>query len=142
MEIQVLRKMKYQNTYIYVMQFEYCFQYLFSTGSDIYQQHVFFLPPVWKRILYRLGLIKKLYSEQQLEEGEKIILSGAMESLDKLDDPKFRAERRKANKVAKEKNKSAGCVWQAREGKDDMYYMCLTHKQIVRMQDGVKPRHD
>lgn len=142
MIIRVLRKMRYQNTFIYVLNFDYCFQYLFSTGSDIYQNHILLLPPSWKRILYRLGLIKELYSKDELEEGEKIVLSGAMKTIDELNNPKIKAERRKTNKIAKQEKKSNDCLWQAREGKDEPYYMCLTHKQIVRMEDGVQPRHN
>lgn len=141
MRITCLRKMRYQNTFIWVMQFDYCFQYLFPYGANIYQNHIFLNPPFWKRILYRLGLIKDLYSKEQLEEGEKIVLSGAMKTLDELNDPKAKAERRKANKVAKQQKKSNDCLWQAREGKDEPYYMCLTHKQAVRMEDGVSPNH-
>ena len=142
MKITVLRKMKYQNTFVYVMQFDYCFQYLFPYGPDIYQNHIFLLPPIWKRVLYRVGLIKDLYNREQLEEGEKIVLSGAMKTLDELNDPKARAERQQANKAAKVQKKVNNCIWQAREGKDDMYYICLTHKQIVRMVEGEQPKHN
>ena len=134
--------MKYQNTFIWIMQFDYCFQYLFPHGSDIYQNHIFINPPVWKRIFYRFGMIKNLYTKEQLEEGEKIVLSGAMKTLDELNDPKAIEERRKDNKVAKLQKEVNDCLWQATEGKDDMYFMCLTHKQIVRMVDGEQPKHN
>ena len=134
--------MRYQNTFIWVMQFEYCFQYLFPYGSDIYQNHIFFLPVLWKRILYRLGLMKTIYSKEQLEVGEKIVLSGAMETLDKLNDPNVRAEHRKAKKQFKKKMKEQkDCVWQAQEMQEGMYYAFLTHKEIIKMEDGVQPTH-
>lgn len=142
MQIQVLRKLRYQGITVYVMQFEYCFQYLIPYGADIYQNHIFIRPPIWVRILYRLGLIKNLYSQEQIEEGEKIILSGAIKTIDELNDPKARAERKAINKAAKRQKEINACLWQAREGKDGMYYVCLTHKQIVRMEDGVQPRHN
>ena len=130
------------------MQFEYCFQYLFSHGSDIYQNHIFITPPIWTRILYRLGLVKNLYSRETLEEGEKIILSGAIKTIDELNDPTAQAKRRKDIREAKAKkeaearqNKPTECIWQAREAKDGMYYLCLTHNIAVKMEEGIKPKH-
>ena len=148
MQIRVLRKMKYQNRNVYIMNFDYCFQYLFSHGSDIYQNHIFITPPIWTRILYRLGLIKNLYTRETLEEGEKIILSGAMKTIDELNDPVAQAKRRKDIREAKAQNEAriaqierTECIWQARESKDDMFYLCLTHNIAVKMEEGVKPKH-
>lgn len=142
MKIQILRKMRYQNVYVYVLNFDYCFQYLFPYGAEIYQNHIFLNPPVWKRILYRLGLIENLYSREQLEEGEKIVLSGAMKTIDELNDPKAIKERRKLNRKTKKENKLKECLWQTREGKVSPYYLCLVHKKTVPMVDGVQPKHN
>ena len=149
MTINVLRKMKYRDTFIYVFQMDYTFMYLFSLNNEIYQNRIELVPPVWKRILYRLGLMKTLYTKEQTEEGGKIVLSGAVESLDKLSDPKLKAEHRKAKKALKRKFKEAKdsneCIWQAQEGLQEgqsiMHYVCLTHKEIVKMEDGVQPKH-
>ncbi len=46
--------------------------------------HVIFNPSFLNGVLYFFGIRKSAYTEKQLEEGEQIILSGAMRSYDKL----------------------------------------------------------
>ena len=136
--------MKYGRYFIYVMQFEYEFQYLIPHGSDIHQDRITMLPRLDKRILWRLGLIKTPYNKEQVEEGETILLSGAMKTLDVVTDPKYKKEKRKKVRdlqEARSRKRKAGCLWQTREFKEGAYYMCLTHKEIVRMKDGVNPKH-
>ncbi len=137
--------MKYGRYFIYVMQFEYEFQYLIPHGSDIHQDRITMLPRLDKRILWRLGLIKTPYNKEQLEEGETIVLSGAMKTLDTITDPKYKREKRKKIKelhADRVKVRKAGCLWQTREFKEGAYYMCLTHKELVKMEDGVAPIHE
>ena len=142
MKVQVLRKMKYAGTFIYVFQFEYVFMYLFHFNGEIYQNHFSLIPNLSARFLWKLRMVDSPFVSEQLEEGEKIILSGAMKSLDELNDPKAKIKQDESNKLAKHEKELNKCTWQAREGKDDKYYFCLTHKTAVRMQDGVLPRHE
>ena len=140
MTVTVLRKTKYLNSWIYVLQFEYVFQYMFCFNTEIYQDRISFIPGLLARLLWRVGMIKTPFTDEQIEEGEKIVLSGALKTLDELNDPKKVWDREKeAKKIIKQRK---SCVWQAREGKDDMFYMCLTHKQIVKMVDGEQPKHN
>lgn len=144
MKIEVLRKMKYGKSFIYIMQFEYIFQYLVPHGSDIYQDRLEVLPGLLKRILWRLGIIKTPYTKAQIEEYETIVLSGAMERIDDITDPKRKKERRKKIKelqAKRAKERAKGCVWQTRVFKKNVYYYCLTHKEVVRMRDGIAPKH-
>ena len=142
MKIVFLRKMRYLNTWIYIMQFEYVFMYLIPHGNEIYQDRITLVPNWFTRLAWRLGMIEVPFSKEQLEEGEKIALSGAMKTLDELNDPKKVWEKRKETEnIAKQVKKSNDCVWQATEGKDGMYYECLTHKEIVPMVDGEQPEH-
>ena len=135
--------MKYLNTFIYVFQFEYVFMYLLPFNHEIYQDRISLVPNWLTRLAYRIGAIEVPYSKEQIEEGEKIALSGAMKTIDELNDPKKVWERQKeAEKMAKQVKRLDNCVWQATEGKDGMYYSCLTHKEIVRMVDGVQPKHN
>ena len=125
------------------MQFEYVFMYLIPHGNEIYQDRITLTPNWFTRLAWRLGRIEVPFSKEQLEEGEQLALSGAMKTLDELNDPKKVWEKNKREaEVAKQVKKSNDCIWQATEGKDDMYYLCLTHKEIVRMQDGVQPKHN
>ena len=142
MKVVCLRKMRYLNTYIYIMHFEYVFMYLFTHGNEIYQNRVTLTPNWFTRLAYKLGIVEVPFSKEQLEEGEKIALSGAMKTLDELNDPKKVWEKNKeSEKLSRQVKKSNNCVWQATEGDDDMYYICITHKEIVRMVEGVQPSH-
>ena len=89
MKITVIRKMEYADTLIYVMQFEYIFLYLFSWENEIFMNRVTMKPRILKRMLWRLGLIKTPYSQDELEGCEKVMLSGAVDSIDILKTPGF-----------------------------------------------------
>lgn len=82
MKLIILRKMAYCDTFIYVFQYGFMFQYLFSWNNEIYQDHIF-LKPKWYNIV-RSWFGRALYTREQLDEGEKIVLSGAMKSIDVL----------------------------------------------------------
>ena len=153
MEITVLRKMRYENTFIYVMQFGYKFQYLFSWNGEIYQNNTTIKPTLRNRIKVFLGKETKaseVYTPEQLEEGEKVMLSGAMESIDKLisDGRNERQEKKKQQRDIEKAERNVEirskekCVWQTTEAKEGAYYWCLVHGVAVKLQDGVKPIHD
>lgn len=84
MKLTVMRKMGYEGTHIYIMQFDYTFQYLYAYGNEIYQDRIESLPALWKRVLWRLKIIKEVYTKDDLDTGEQIVLSGAMKSVDAL----------------------------------------------------------
>ena len=76
--------MEYEGTNIYIMQFDYTFQYLYVWGNEIYQDRIESFPALWKRILWRLKIIKEVYTAEDLDVGEQIVLSGAMRSIDTI----------------------------------------------------------
>ncbi len=125
------------------MQFGYIFQYLFANNEgDIHQDHVTLKPSFYKRILVFLRL-SSLYTKQQLEEGEKLVLSGAIKTIDEIGKPGYKTKRR--NEIKKTNLKGSAkekCLWQTRETADGPYYVCLRHGKIVKMKDGEKPYHD
>ena len=86
MSFTVLRKMAYADTYIYVMQYGSLFQYIFcfNKEGDLHQDHVLLKAPLWRTVLHRLGVLDNEYTVETMEEVEKILLSGAMKSLDEL----------------------------------------------------------
>lgn len=84
MKLQVLRKMQYKDTFIYIMHWDNVFQYLFAWKGDIYQQHIFMSYSWFNWFLYKIGRTSTLYTQAELEEGEKIVLNGAIDSIDKL----------------------------------------------------------
>ena len=142
--------MKYEKSYIYVMQFEYTFQYLFLFESDIHQDRIEVLPGFFKRVLWKLGFIKSPYVREQIEQYETAVICGAMEKLDEFNSPKFKKARRKEEaklQSARAKTRLKSCVWQTRvvpdqiKKKEISYYYCLTHREVVRMKDGVAPVH-
>lgn len=149
MKINVLRKMRYQNTFIYILQMEYTFMYLFSLVGEIYQNHIILKPNLFNRIKYRL-FGKTPYSRTELEEGEKMILSGAMDSLDKAIAEGVttrQAQRQKQRAMEKvddgiRARSKEPCMWQAIDSNEGFYYQCLTHGMAVKMKDGEKPVHD
>ncbi|KKN30972.1 hypothetical protein LCGC14_0828660 [marine sediment metagenome] len=144
MKIEVLRKMRYGKSFIYILQFEYIFQYLFSHEGEVHQDRLEVFPGFFKRVLWRLGIIKNLFTKEQIGQYETAVMCGAMEKIDKLNDPKYKKERRKKTEQlqsARDKLRLKSCMWQTRVFKDKPYYYCLTHKEVVRMKDGVAPVH-
>ena len=143
MKIVVLRKMEYSGYSIYILNFGYIFQYLFANNEgDIHQDHISLKPNLYKRILAALKL-SPLYTKQQLEEGEKVVLSGAIKTIDEIGKPGYKTKRRNEFKKQTEKGSTKEkCLWQVRETQDGPYYVCLRHGKIVKMKDGEKPCHD
>lgn len=137
--------MEYRGTFIYVMQFEYVFQYLFAWEDwEIFQNNVVLLPRRWERILWKLGFLKDVYTKKQLEEGEQVILSAAMTTIDEISSPGYRTKRKKAEQAAQARQtmlQKTDCIWQAHETKDGMHYQCVVHGESVPMRDGEKPSY-
>lgn len=150
MKIIILRKMRYQDTFIYILQFSTAFQYLFAWNGEVYQDWMTLKPSLKRRILFKLGRVDSVYTTQELEAGEEVVLSGALASIDKLiADGKATRQGKKAKvteidkikaKVLKQTGKK--CQWQATETNEGFYYQCLTHGQIVKMKDGERPVHE
>lgn len=151
MEIVVLRKMEYEGLMIYIMQFANAFQYLFAVDGDIYQNYIEMKPSFKQKFLYKIYRAPSMYTPDQLDEGEKLILSGAMETIDKLKaEGKFTRQASKTRtrdiekiKEHKKKVKDVPCEWQALETTDGFYYRCLIHGDKVKVgEEGDKPHHD
>ena len=150
MKINVLRKMRYQNTFIYIMQFNYVFQYLFSWNGEIHENHIDIKPSLKQQFMFELGLWPKPFNAEVEEEMEKVLLSGAMASIDKIIEEggdTRQAKKRQERNIADVENTvkiKAGlpCQWRAIDTKDGFYYECLTHGMAVKMKDGQKPEHE
>ena len=86
----VLRKMSYEKTFIYILQYNFTFQYLFAWQNEVYRQEIVMTPKIysWRRWAWWLGRLKCPYTQEQLEQGEQIVLSGAMKSIDSLKEKK------------------------------------------------------
>lgn len=85
MKIKVQLVTDYHETLIYIMRFDDVFMYFFSHNKELFSHHVI-LPkaPLYKRIALKLGIIKALYNNDEIDQIEKVVLSGAMKSLDTL----------------------------------------------------------
>ena len=146
MKITVLRKMEYERHLIYIMHFSNVFQYLFADkNKNIYQHHITLPRNLFRLLKYKLGLSTSAFTKDELETGEKVILSGAMMSIDallKAEEKKtkeLKATSRLANAIKKDKR----CMWRAIETNDGrMSYQCLIHDVLVPMEDGVTPFHE
>ena len=99
MKITVLRKMQYEGTFIYIMQFEYVFQYLFVWKNEIYQEHIFLKPRIWRKFLWRIGWIVTPFTKDMLDQAEEVILSGAMKSIDTMNSSQDNVAKPKESKT-------------------------------------------
>lgn len=115
--------------------------YLLSQDGEIYQNRISMIPNWFTRLAWRLGMIEVPYSKEQLEEGERIALSGALVTIEALNNPKAIAERRELKRRIKHEKKKNNCIWQTREVNGGPHFMCLTHEQLVPMEDGIEPKH-
>ncbi len=133
----VLRKMGYEGTFIYVYQFGFIFQYLFTWGNEIYQDNITITPNFWRRIASYFGFLNP-YSDFMLDQGEAIVLSGAMKSIDALKNmPK--QKKVKIKKAAKD----GACMWQTftADKTGIPVYKCIIHNKIVPMVENEAPSH-
>lgn len=138
MKTVVLRKMGYSGTFIYVLRYEFRFQYLFAWNNEVYRQEVIIAPnwTSWRMWAWFLGIGEHPYSQYQLERAEQVVLSGAMKSIDLLKQDSSGSQRRKAEKLAKK----GACQWQARadyEGKP--IFLCFVHNKTAPLEDN--PHH-
>ena len=138
MKIHVLRKMKYKGTYIYVNHYvnRTDFEYLFSWDDGIHRDFIQLKLNLIPRILVALRL-KPLYTKDQYDSAEKVLLSGAMDVIDKLSGRAYmREQEREVKKRAKTR-----CQWQTTGQGDEAYYLCIVHGEAVKMEDGKTPAH-
>lgn len=148
MKITVLRQMRYKDTFIYVEQFGIIFRYLVSYDGEIYQDNISLRPMLWRWVAYYLRIVS-LYTSEQVKDAEKIMLSGAVKTIDTLiKKGETRADKRRVEKQ-KTDYKDRECTWQARQVEVDdggeigseSFWLCLIHNELVRAKDGVKPSH-
>ena len=134
--------MGYEGTYIYIYQYDYMFQYLFAWKDEIYQQHMFLVPVLWRRIASQLGIVPK-YTQEHLEDGEKIILTAAIDSIDAL--KKAPKEKKREFAAQRQAKKDNDCMWQTQEimnkGVPENIYYCITHNEYAPMVKGKRPDH-
>lgn len=72
------------------MNFGRIFQYLFIYKNEIYQDHIIYRPDLYHLILWLLRIKTRPYSREQIEEAEKMVLDGAVRSIDKLLEAKIK----------------------------------------------------
>ena len=149
-QVTTIRKMRYKDVFIYVVNIGFVFQYLLSINGEIYQDYVVAKPTLLLNIKWRLGMVKTPYSFENIEELEKVLLSGAVNLIDKLiaDGIMTRQFRRKKEKQIEDieqdiRDRSGKpCAWRAIDTKQGFVWECLTHGMIVKMEDNIKPAHD
>lgn len=132
--------MGYCDTYIYVLQFDYVFQYMFAWHNEVYMDRIEMKPRLWRAILALLGIIPN-YTKQQIAQAEQVVLSGAMKTIDELKNKK-KAKKIPGKTLTKPKNTE--CMWQTRflGEKELPHYHCITHDKYIPMEDGKRPEHD
>lgn len=149
MKINVLRKMDYKKDFrIFIVQFDYTFQYLITDKQkNLYQDNMTAPPNLLNRIKFALHLIPTPYSKQEMEVMEEMLLGGAVRSIDKMlsfeDDAKKEIE--EVNRVAKAHGDTE-CTWRSvtvldEENNEKVAWQCILHSDIVPMIDGQKPTH-
>jgi hypothetical protein len=79
--------MAYENTFIYVLRVGDYFQYLFCLGNKDYSHFVKAPVSLFTRCLKAIGLVQDVFTEDQLEQLEQVVLSGAMQAIDELKNP-------------------------------------------------------
>jgi len=144
MKTKVLRKMGYEGTYIYVLQYEFTFQYLFAWENEVFRQEITIKPDwhSWRRWAWWFGYLEHPYTQDQLEQGGEVIISGAMSSIDALKADKKQYKRREAERKARVKVDSS-CMWQARANSaGEPIYLCITHNKTAPMEEHKNPKHN
>ncbi len=141
--------MEYKKDFrIYIMHFDYTFQYLITDKQkNLYQDNITTPPTLLNRIKFKLGLSKDLYTKEEMEIMEELLVGGAVRSIDKMlsfeDDQK--KEMAEVSRVAKAHG-STECSWRSvvvldEENREKNAWQCLIHTDIVPMIDGQKPTH-
>lgn len=145
MKINILRKMEYAGHWIHVFHFYDVFQYIFADKKGNLYQHYITLPfSKLRYIQHKLGFVNSLFTTEELEIGEKIILSGAMDSIDALiaQEEKHKASLKTTNKIINTLKKDPRCQWMTTETPEGMQYRCINHDVYVKIVDGTIPSHD
>lgn len=95
MKITVLRRTEYKGCPVYILRLGIIFQYLFIFENELYQDHMYWKPRWFVRFA-AFFRFRPLYTKDEQEEGEGIILNGALSSIDILTDPeKFKEIQKK-----------------------------------------------
>lgn len=88
MKLEVLRKMIHETkdyvVIVYILHFEDVFQYMFSWNNEIFQHYVEAKPKYWKRMVHFFNPKFPLFTKDEVEEFEGVMLSGAIDSIDAL----------------------------------------------------------
>lgn len=135
--------MGYEGTYIYLLQYNYTFQYLFAWNNEVYRQEINVTPrwSSWYKLMWIFGRREFPYSQDQIDQSEQVILSGAMKSIDLLRQDKSGIKRRQTEKKAKNNSRDTKCQWQARADEDGKpIFLCLTHDKVAPVNDN--PHHE
>jgi len=87
MEIKILKVDDYRGDKIYVRQFGHVFEYLIVHQRQVYTMHNVFFPRWYRR------LTKNQYNEKELEDGMRLTLAAARNTIDLLKDKKYGARK-------------------------------------------------
>lgn len=137
--------MEYGRYWIHIMHFENVFQYLFADKKgNIYQHYITFPANPLRWLGFKMGLRETMFSIEEMELGEKLVLSGAMTSIDAVIEKEERTKKelREASKIVNSLKKDKRCMWRAVEMENGMNYQCLIHDVYVPMKDGEIPAHE
>ena len=82
----ILRKVEYKNSWVYVLQFHRIFQYLLVYKGEIFQNHIVMTGgSSWiYRILWVAGRRPHPFTKDEIDEGTTVILNAAMTTIDTL----------------------------------------------------------
>jgi len=148
MRIEIIRKMDYRGYKIYVFQFGWTFQYIFSSlnGQNLFQDRIQVRPTFLNYIKHKLHLIPVPYSKDDMDEAEKVVLSGAMKTIDALIE-KDGKQKDDIKEIAKEANATGrkgkdACIWRAITADNgELAFQCVRHDILVEAVAGEKPYH-
>lgn len=93
MKIRIQRITQWRGCKIYVMNFDTVFQYLFIYNNEIYQDHIIYKPTFFRWFINIIGITERPYTREQIEEAEKMVLDGAVKSIDTLKSPKEQSKK-------------------------------------------------
>ena len=147
MKYEVLKKIEYKKDFrIYIMHFDYVFQYFITDKKkNLFQDFVILKPNLWNIFKYKIGITKSPYPEEQFKVCEEIILSGAVKTIDQIikGDKVIEDEREELRKEAKQRGITE-CNWRVLKMDDEeAVYQCLTHPEfIVPMVENEAPFHE
>jgi len=145
MKSVVLVKIDYKGNPCLITQFGSFFQYFFEFNGELYGDFMDFRPNFKRWILWKLGLEKELYSEQEKKDAQDLIVDVIVRSVDLLNSPEKRAEvekKRQSLLTRKRYARDSKCFWQTRSGEDkEPRYYCLLHDIEIPFTEEY-PKHD